>query len=79
MANTLCIEKTKRTKTRKLPLLPRFGVVVEIGGRQFAYRQVPITETLLNLRERGFTMQNFVKIAAEQLAEIKFPKLKMKC
>jgi hypothetical protein len=74
MPNSLCVEKSKRTKTRKLPFLPRFGFIVEIGGRQIAYRQVPLTETLLNLRERGFSMKNLVKVAMEQINEVKFPK-----
>jgi hypothetical protein len=77
MANQLCVEKSKRTKTRKLPFLPRFGFVIEVGGRQISYRQVPMTETLLNLRERGFSMKNFVRVALEQLGEIELPKVKI--
>ncbi len=73
MANMFSVNKAERTKTRKLPLLPRFGVTVEIAGRQFTYKQVPFIETVLNLRERGFTVKNLVKLAAEELAEIRFP------
>jgi hypothetical protein len=73
MANMFCVNKAERTKTRKLPLLPRFGVTVEIAGRQFTYKQVPFIETILNLRERGFSRKNLTKLASEELAEIRFP------
>lgn len=73
MVNVFKVERTKKTKTRKLPLLPRLGVVVDFGGRRISYRQAPILETMINLVERGFTRSNFDKIIAEQLYEIALP------
>ena len=73
MINLFKIERLKPTKTRKLPLLPRLGIVVELGGRRFSYRQVPLFETLVNLMERGPSFSNLQKIVMEQLYEVNLP------
>lgn len=75
MINLLRIERVKKTRTRKLPFLPRFGIVVDVAGRRLSYRQAPIFETILNLLERGATKSNFDKIVMEQLYEISLPSL----
>lgn len=75
MVNIFRIERSSKTRTRKLPLLPRIGVVVDIGGRRISYRQAPMLETLINLLERGASRSNFDKIIAEQLYEIALPSL----
>ena len=78
MVNIFKIERTSRTRTRKLPFLPRLGLVIDIGGRRISYRQAPVLETLFNLLERGATRSNFDKIIAEQLYEIALPSLAKK-
>lgn len=75
MINVLRFERTKKTRSRKFPFLPRFGVVVDIGGHRVSYRQAPLLETLANLIERGATRTNFNKIVSEQLYEITLPSL----
>ncbi len=75
MINLLRIERVKRTRSRKIPFLPRIGLVVEVAGRRVSYRQAPIFETILNLLERGATKSNFDKIVMEQLYEISLPSL----
>ncbi|NRA64609.1 MAG: hypothetical protein HRU19_09010 [Pseudobacteriovorax sp.] len=75
MINVFRVERSKKTKTRKFPLLPRIGIVVDIGGRRLSYRQAPVLETLVNLWERGPTRANFDKIIAEQLYEIALPSI----
>ena len=67
------VDRTKTTRTRKLPLLPRVGFVVDVAGRRFTWRSAPLIETLLNLMEWGMTRSNFEKIQGEQLREIEFP------
>ncbi|SME93935.1 hypothetical protein [Pseudobacteriovorax antillogorgiicola] len=78
MVNIFKIERASRTRTRKLPFLPRLGVVIDVGGRRISYRQAPLLETFLNLLERGATRSNFDKIIAEQLYEIALPSLAKK-
>ncbi len=73
MVNILRIERSKRTRSRKLPYLPRIGIVIDFGGRRISYRQAPIIETILNLIERGASRSNFDKIITEQLYEIALP------
>ena len=73
MAYTFYVQKTERTKLRRLPFLPRFGITVETFGRQFTFKQVPLLETLLNLRDRGFSLSNFRKLAKDEWDEIRFP------
>ena len=76
MANMFCVHKAERTKMRKLPFLPRIGITIDVAGRQFIYKQSPILETVLNLRDRGFSLKNLAKAAAEELDEIRFPIVK---
>ena len=73
MATMLSVQKSERSKLRKLPFLPRFGFTIEVAGRQLTYRQVPLLETLLNARERGLTLKNLLSVAAEALDEVRFP------
>ena len=70
MANGFWILKSERTKLRKLPFLPRIGLVVDVAGRRFVFKHAPLAETLLNARERGFSLKNLKKVADEELAEI---------
>ena len=74
MVNLFKIERLSPSKTRKAPLLPRLGIVVEIGHRRYSYRHVPVIETLINLIEQGPSFSNFRKIMLEQLYEVNFPK-----
>jgi hypothetical protein len=74
MANMFSVQKSERSPLRRLPLLPRVGIVVDVAGRQFSFKHVPILETLLIARERGLTMKNLVKVASEALSEVAFPK-----
>ena len=67
------VDKTKTTRTRKFPLLPRVGIVIDVGGRRFSYRYAPLMETLVNLLEWGMSRSNLEKIASEQIHEIDFP------
>jgi len=78
MVNLFRVERTSKTRSRKLPFLPRIGLVVDIGGRRISYRHAPIFETILNLFERGATRSNFNKIVMEQLYEISLPSLARK-
>lgn len=73
MVHLFKIQKSGKSATRKLPLLPRFGFFLDIAGRQISFRQVPVTETIVNLLERGPSLLNFNAIVKEQLQEIKFP------
>ena len=73
MINLFKVERLRPTKTRKIPFLPRLGFVVELGGRRFSYRQVPLIETILNLMERGPSFSNLQKIVLEQLYEVNLP------
>jgi hypothetical protein len=76
MANVFCVHKSKKSSLKRLPFLPRIGVVVDIGGRQFVYRQAPILETLLNMKKTGFSLKNLVDVSFKQLREINIPSQK---
>jgi hypothetical protein len=78
MANSLCVEKANESRLQRLPFLPRIGVVVDFGGRQFVYRHAPILEALVNMRKTGFSLRNLLDISFEQLKEIKLPDLPSK-
>lgn len=73
MANMFSVTKTESSRLRKLPLLPRFGIMVDVAGLRFTYKHAPLLETVLNARERGLSVTNLLKVAREQLAEIDFP------
>lgn len=76
--NIFRVEPSEKSKTRKFPLLPRIGVVVDIAGKQFSFRHAPLIETLMNLLQRGPSRANLEKIVTEQLYEISLPSLSRK-
>lgn len=73
MMNQLCVEKSKASKTRKAPFLPRFGFYLEFAGREISYKHAPILEAILNLRSRGFSQANLMDLAQEVFNEIRLP------
>lgn len=73
MINLFRVDKSGKSRTRKIPLLPRFGLVVDVAGRRISFRHAPLIETMVNLVERGPTLSNLQKIVSEQLHEISFP------
>ena len=78
MVNQLKIEKARKSRSRKIPFLPRFGFVVEFAGKKISYRQAPLFETMVNLLDRGPSFSNFQKIVLEQLYEISLPSVSRK-
>jgi hypothetical protein len=76
MITKLCVQTSKPSKLRRLAFLPRIGLIVDVGGRQFTYRQAPLAETLLNLAHRGFSMKNLMEIGFQQFREIELPKFR---
>jgi hypothetical protein len=73
MASSFSVDRAERSKLRRIPFLPRLGLTLEIGGRQFTFKNAPFIETFLNWRDLGFTFANFKKVAVEELDEINFP------
>ena len=76
MAHLIKLVKVEPSKLRRLPFLPRIGLSVELGGLQLVMKHTPPLETLLNLRERGFSWKNLSKLMVDELDEIRFPSLK---
>lgn len=62
----------KQSKTRKLPYLPRLGLVIDFAGYELTLKFAPFLEAVLSLPERGFSSQNLTDITAEQFDEIAF-------
>ena len=78
MIHLFKLENLAPSQTRKFPLLPRFGFVVDVLGKRISFRQVPFTETVANLVERGPSLTNLKNIAREQINEVKFPVKKLR-
>ena len=74
MANMIKVVKSEKSKSRKLPFLPRIGIVVDAFGRQFIFKGVPFAETFLSARERGFSLATLQKAAEDLLNEVSIPK-----
>jgi hypothetical protein len=77
MSIAINLDKIDPGKTRRLPFLPRFGWVLEWNHHQLSYRQTPFLETLVNLRERGFSYENLLKVSLAEVKEIQFPKTRL--
>ena len=73
--NIFRVDSSDKSRSRKFPLLPRIGIVVDFGGKRFSFRHAPLLETLINLLERGPSRSNLQKIVTEQLYEIALPSL----
>lgn len=78
MASEIQINKSKKSKTRKLPFLPRIGLYIDVAGYEVFIKNAPLGETLWNLYERGFSTTNLTKVAREQLKEIKMGQARTK-
>ncbi len=73
--NIFRVEPSEKSRSRKFPLLPRIGFVVDFAVKRFSFRHAPLLETLVNLLERGPNRANLQKIVTEQLYEISLPSL----
>lgn len=67
-------QKSKPSKTRKLPYLPRIGVVVDFAHWTVTYKQTPILETAANLVNEHVNIPKILQVVEKQFSEIKFPK-----
>lgn len=74
MSISISVEKARKSRVKRLSFLPRFGFYMDFGGRQLAYRQVPVLETLFNLRSRRLPGKDFFDIVIQQLREVDMPK-----
>ena len=70
MAIDFSFNKVKKTKTRKLSILPRIGFSVEFAGKRLTYKHVPFLETILNTKRRDFTLKRMGEVSNNQLQEV---------
>lgn len=71
--NSIKLDKTTKSSTRKLPFLPRIGLSVDIAGYQLNIKAAPFSETIMSLKEKGLSLKSLKNIAIQQLNEIKIP------
>ena len=74
MAFEFISKKTKKTSTKRLSILPRVGIYIDVLGREFTFKNVPVIETAYNLVTSGLTVSNLKKITKRQFSEIDFKK-----
>ena len=74
MAIELKAKKKKKSFTKRLSLLPRVGIYLDLFGREYTFKGVPILETVYNLVTSGLTISNFKKITKRQFSEVDFSK-----
>lgn len=67
-------KKRRPSPTKRIPLLPRFGFYLDVFGREFTFKQVPVLETAINLIKSGVTLSNLKKITKRQFDEVSFIK-----
>jgi hypothetical protein len=71
MSNSISFQKSPKSNTRKLPFFPRFGLFIDVGGRQLSYRQVPLLEVLANVIQNKSGMKGFLESTREMLQEVR--------
>ncbi len=76
MTTMLRLLKAESTKLRRVKLLPRIGLTIDLGGRILVFKSTPALETFLNLKDRGLALKNLAKLAIDEMDEIRFPVLK---
>jgi hypothetical protein len=72
MSNSISFEKAPKSESRSLPFLPRIGFVFDVGGRRLSFRNVPLLETLLNMRR---TKKGLIETSVAMLREVELPAL----
>jgi hypothetical protein len=65
-------KKVENIKTKRISILPRFGIYLDFMGREVSLKQVPSLETIYNVVRSGVTLSNLKKITKRQLSEVKF-------
>lgn len=70
MSIVLTSRPSKPSKLKRLSFLPRIGITVDFAGHQFGYFQVPLIENFVNLVGRGFTVENIIENAHQQIREL---------
>ncbi len=73
MATSLIFQKLEKSKFRRVPFIPRVGVTVDWLGYQAAFRHSPILETLINLADKEFSVDNLKSVWRSELDDIRFP------
>src|SRR4051794_4960566 len=75
MATQIHWSAAQLTSTRKIPFLPRLGLIVDFGTRRFFIKHVPVLEPLANLldglsRAKAKGLPALLKTARQQLDEV---------
>lgn len=70
MALEFSSRKAPSTTTRKLKFLPRFGLMLDIGGREFTIKQASIFEAIANMKRKEINFHNLKTISNKILNEI---------
>jgi hypothetical protein len=71
MALFFDVQKSKKSKVRRLGFLPRIGITLDFGGKSLRYKQAPILETVFNAIIQGPSKKTLTQIVKNQFKEIK--------
>ena len=67
-------ERIPKTKLKRLPMLPRIGIVFDFAGKRYSYKYVSVVDTIASVVSDGpITLSNFKKVIKAQFEEIEFP------
>jgi len=73
MAFVLTSRPSKKSKLKRISFLPRIGITLDVAGKQYGYFQVPLTETLLNMQGRPWSLKSLIATAHLQIKELELP------
>ena len=60
-------------RKKRFPYFPRLGVVAEVGGKTYSFKQGSILETLYKTHQKGWSTKNLTEAALEELNGIVIP------
>lgn len=73
MPGEFSFKKKEASKTRKVPILPRFGIVIDVAGYELIYKRVPLLETLVIIFSDARPTKRIANVLKQQFAEVQFP------
>ena len=71
MSLSVIVKKRKKTKSRRISVLPRLAIYLDFGGKELVLKYAPFLEALLNAKRKGkLSLKSLLAASLDQILEI---------